>query len=110
MIRRPPRSTLFPYTTLFRSVPCCPIVGVRRTFKNDFTYDDYYIIMQNGRYVANVELIGLAGSVSVSRALSYAQLALNHIVSVPQALQAEDGLAPASAPRPGSIDAALAPH
>src|SRR3712207_7211469 len=22
MIRRPPRSTLFPYTTLFRSVPC----------------------------------------------------------------------------------------
>src|SRR2546422_4390678 len=24
MIRRPPRSTLFPYTTLFRSVPRCP--------------------------------------------------------------------------------------
>src|SRR2546430_2322979 len=25
MIRRPPRSTLFPYTTLFRSSPsCCP--------------------------------------------------------------------------------------
>src|SRR2546422_6024927 len=23
MIRRPPRSTLFPYTTLFRSVPYC---------------------------------------------------------------------------------------
>src|SRR5256885_5527475 len=23
MIRRPPRSTLFPYTTLFRSVHCC---------------------------------------------------------------------------------------
>src|SRR5258708_10943077 len=23
MIRRPPRSTLFPYTTLFRSPPCC---------------------------------------------------------------------------------------
>src|SRR5256885_6926572 len=22
MIRRPPRSTLFPYTTLFRSIPC----------------------------------------------------------------------------------------
>src|SRR3712207_9136610 len=29
MIRRPPRSTLFPYTTLFRSVelPCTPIHG-----------------------------------------------------------------------------------
>src|SRR3989442_5189817 len=24
MIRRPPRSTLFPYTTLFRSCPPCP--------------------------------------------------------------------------------------
>src|SRR3712207_7709635 len=24
MIRRPPRSTLFPYTTLFRSLSCCP--------------------------------------------------------------------------------------
>src|SRR2546428_7392385 len=23
MIRRPPRSTLFPYTTLFRSMDCC---------------------------------------------------------------------------------------
>src|SRR3712207_8710285 len=31
MIRRPPRSTLFPYTTLFRSVPARPAVrGARR--------------------------------------------------------------------------------
>src|SRR2546430_7758700 len=29
MIRRPPRSTLFPYTTLFRSLEA-PIPGVRR--------------------------------------------------------------------------------
>src|SRR5258708_39835161 len=34
MIRRPPRSTLFPYTTLFRStstswVPCCPRLRCR---------------------------------------------------------------------------------
>src|SRR2546422_7812784 len=27
MIRRPPRSTLFPYTTLFRSVPMLRLVG-----------------------------------------------------------------------------------
>ena len=27
MVRRPPRSTLFPYTTLFRSVSTIPIVG-----------------------------------------------------------------------------------
>src|SRR2546430_13244757 len=28
MIRRPPRSTLFPYTTLFRSHDCEPLDGV----------------------------------------------------------------------------------
>src|SRR2546430_4206542 len=30
MIRRPPRSTLFPYTTLFRSGPCFPVASLRR--------------------------------------------------------------------------------
>src|SRR5690348_17532450 len=29
MIRRPPRSTLFPYTTLFRSIPAVPDVTFR---------------------------------------------------------------------------------
>src|SRR5690348_17887683 len=29
MIRRPPRSTLFPYTTLFRSATCCRRYGRR---------------------------------------------------------------------------------
>src|SRR2546429_3071197 len=30
MIRRPPRSTLFPYTTLFRSWPRQAVAGLRR--------------------------------------------------------------------------------
>src|SRR3712207_7772955 len=30
MIRRPPRSTLFPYTTLFRSLPVRPARGVEQ--------------------------------------------------------------------------------
>src|SRR3712207_8012607 len=30
MIRRPPRSTLFPYTTLFRSIVVAEHVGIRR--------------------------------------------------------------------------------
>src|SRR2546430_12109364 len=41
MIRRPPRSTLFPYTTLFRSLQCCvdavalPVRGlVQRAIQN----------------------------------------------------------------------------
>src|SRR5256885_11834641 len=29
MIRRPPRSTLFPYTTLFRSVPLAPLTTLQ---------------------------------------------------------------------------------
>src|SRR5258708_22473043 len=43
MIRRPPRSTLFPYTTLFRSPPfrsgascCCPAAGQCAEFLYDF--------------------------------------------------------------------------
>src|SRR3712207_8546141 len=35
MIRRPPRSTLFPYTTLFRSAPdCSSSFGARRTSRS----------------------------------------------------------------------------
>src|SRR2546425_6886076 len=30
MIRRPPRSTLFPYTTLFRSLPYGPVLPAER--------------------------------------------------------------------------------
>src|SRR3712207_7066652 len=29
MIRRPPRSTLFPYTTLFRSIVCITVIYLR---------------------------------------------------------------------------------
>src|SRR5688572_31092735 len=39
MIRRPPRSTLFPYTTLFRSQPCrrlaLPRIGAREEQRRD---------------------------------------------------------------------------
>src|SRR3712207_7122904 len=33
MIRRPPRSTLFPYTTLFRSVDLTPVGGETRSLE-----------------------------------------------------------------------------
>src|SRR5256885_11858645 len=38
MIRRPPRSTLFPYTTLFRSLMLL-ITGIRMLFKHDEEFD-----------------------------------------------------------------------
>src|SRR5438067_8354819 len=37
MIRRPPRSTLFPYTTLFRSVVFAPKIRRRRAEKSGYT-------------------------------------------------------------------------
>src|SRR5216683_6576607 len=36
MIRRPPRSTLFPYTTLFRSGPCSGMDATRRRAERQF--------------------------------------------------------------------------
>src|SRR5258705_12087454 len=39
MIRRPPRSTLFPYTTLFRSLPAAPC-AVHRAFARRAPRDD----------------------------------------------------------------------
>src|SRR5690554_7595757 len=41
MIRRPPRSTLFPYTTLFRSMEEVPEVTVRGAVLNPGTYRLY---------------------------------------------------------------------
>src|SRR2546426_11980387 len=38
MIRRPPRSTLFPYTTLFRSRTVCEITGVNGDWKRWFSF------------------------------------------------------------------------
>src|SRR2546422_1697171 len=39
MIRRPPRSTLFPYTTLFRSPPAIDHVVARIAFPGAHPYD-----------------------------------------------------------------------
>src|SRR2546428_2095999 len=38
MIRRPPRSTLFPYTTLFRSHLCTLRSNVAERIHNDFSF------------------------------------------------------------------------
>src|SRR5256885_12550002 len=43
MIRRPPRSTLFPYTTLFRSITTLPIMDTPITW-----------VVWHGRLMANV--------------------------------------------------------
>src|SRR3712207_8013578 len=48
MIRRPPRSTLFPYTTLFRSVCCCACFPVLTadsySFRCQFPHQNFTLI------------------------------------------------------------------
>src|SRR5256885_5046209 len=51
MIRRPPRSTLFPYTTLFRSVVQAIFDLVRRIYAQGYTV---LIVEQNIRQVLKV--------------------------------------------------------
>src|SRR2546429_4024005 len=47
MIRRPPRSTLFPYTTLFRSllaVGCVATVGTQDTWLDGYGIIAYFLV------------------------------------------------------------------
>ena len=54
MIRRPPRSTLFPYTTLFRSANLD--LDFNRSVKRHFQYSHYLdIVESNGVKIANSE-------------------------------------------------------
>src|SRR3712207_7674916 len=53
MIRRPPRSTLFPYTTLFRSRP--PSVGPSGTGPGQAKEAAAMATIHRGRYSAEIE-------------------------------------------------------
>src|SRR2546426_1782218 len=60
MIRRPPRSTLFPYTTLFRSVPAYAVevdgVGLRRV--DGDVERDALVLVDAGRRCVPLDLPG----------------------------------------------------
>src|SRR3712207_8096342 len=64
MIRRPPRSTLFPYTTLFRSLPCYDprivdlgaLIAEGRPILADFAYPQ---LGENSKLLAGLTLAGL---------------------------------------------------
>src|SRR3712207_7997386 len=48
MIRRPPRSTLFPYTTLFRSWPNLPRPGAQPVARQDGSASSDDLILRSG--------------------------------------------------------------
>src|SRR2546429_266623 len=53
MIRRPPRSTLFPYTTLFRSVPT-PLMKAGNFTELPYALNNSSVPGQSGCYVGNI--------------------------------------------------------
>src|SRR2546430_9548701 len=61
MIRRPPRSTLFPYTTLFRS--SVPLEAVLPTGTKDLVF----VNRGDGRFVPREARVGLRGDSLVER-------------------------------------------
>jgi hypothetical protein len=93
------------------NVPCCPTVALRRTFKEDTSHLDHFLIIsQLGRYVTVTESIGFSGSLTLNRAIAYAQLGLDHLTPVPQTMQGSEQPAPAAEPQPGTITATILPH
>src|SRR2546430_14732078 len=59
MIRRPPRSTLFPYTTLFRSLLDLVELEVRELLsKYEFPGDDVPVIRGKVKVQEEVEMVG----------------------------------------------------
>src|SRR5260370_19974092 len=84
MIRRPPRSTLFPYTTLFRSVEACvygtlDFVGYPR-FPAPVEFIAaviaYYVHPVNRSRKARVSYDRKSGSAGMPRPISYAVFCL----------------------------------
>src|SRR5438270_5181061 len=78
MIRRPPRSTLFPYTTLFRSLPLVPRNGCGRPGRapERFLPLDITSLLLHVIFDARFLLDRKSGSAGMPRPISYAVFCL----------------------------------
>src|SRR5258708_14424204 len=70
MIRRPPRSTLFPYTTLFRSVSFCDRCDFKLRCETRWLEDDHLSLVarMRGDQVWRLEAAGIARVEDFARA------------------------------------------
>src|SRR2546426_9028665 len=59
MIRRPPRSTLFPYTTLFRSRPHSGVDEFQIVFRRHAGLDDVLVRIDPSPSLSRAECLGL---------------------------------------------------
>src|SRR5258708_21851955 len=55
MIRRPPRSTLFPYTTLFRSFYVLDNIGVLRQMNSEVTQSAVYLFARSEEHTSELQ-------------------------------------------------------
>src|SRR5436190_14162371 len=81
MMRRPPRSTLFPYTTLFRSIKLIQASAVLDLTEDDFdflTSNKVWIATDRSRARQKIEIIldRKSGSAGMPRPISYAVFCL----------------------------------
>src|SRR5260370_32647362 len=69
MIRRPPRSTLFPYTTLFRRIPAAGRMNQRETLMDSslFLFDDGAAVDNFFRFPAEIGRFRFRASIRASR-------------------------------------------
>src|SRR5256885_4444266 len=58
MIRRPPRSTLFPYTTLFRSTPAssAPVLQTPKATSSTLYFDSLTVNAGNGGFLHCIQM------------------------------------------------------
>src|SRR3712207_9038730 len=91
MIRRPPRSTLFPYTTLFRSIIAgvafatilAVVAGLTITASASFAHDIYASVIKKGQVNPNAEVkvariaAIVIGAVSIGLGILALQAGLN---------------------------------
>src|SRR6201989_1851820 len=55
MIRRPPRSTLFPYTTLFRSIATLGVMGITRGIAFIITEGQYFDVSRSEEHTSELQ-------------------------------------------------------
>src|SRR3989475_11615078 len=69
MIRRPPRSTLFPYTTLFRSY--IEFRGVSKAFDDHLVLDDVSFFVDRGETCVIMGRSGVGKSVTLKHIMGF---------------------------------------
>src|SRR3712207_8799595 len=96
MIRRPPRSTLFPYTTLFRSqLALGDALAVALLERRGFTADNFRVFHPGGKLGARLKLVRDRKSTRLNSShanISYAVFCLKKKKCVEQAGQRQTAL------------------